>query len=199
MTAPLSVAGKTVAEVEEAVRKHYTVDKQLLQPGNDRILVTLLQPRQVSVVVLRQEANGFNPAPEGLVLTGKRGTELSIDLPAGENDVLHALSVTGGLPGLDAFDEVIIQRAIASRTKTAARFFGNSSKRSRDDSPPQTAASAYRCPAAGPKATLRTGRRGAARRRRRALAGPRVRGLLHGRPLAVQRARFAARPRSRRD
>jgi protein involved in polysaccharide export with SLBB domain len=107
---PLPVAGKTVAEVEEAIRKLYTVEKKILQPDNERIIVTLMQPRQYHVVVLRQEANGFNPAPEGLVITGKRGTGFSIDLPAGENDVLHALTATGGLPGLDAFDEVVVQR-----------------------------------------------------------------------------------------
>src|SRR5262249_47332445 len=31
-----------------------------------------------------------------------------IDLPAYQNDVLHALARTGGLPGLDAYDEVIV-------------------------------------------------------------------------------------------
>jgi protein involved in polysaccharide export with SLBB domain len=111
MVAPLAVTGKTVAEVEEAIRKRYTVDRRVLQPDNDRIMVTLLQPRQYHVVVLRQEASGFSSAaPEGLVITAKRGTGFSIDLPGGENDVLHALTVTGGLPGLDAYDEVVIQR-----------------------------------------------------------------------------------------
>ena len=71
--------------------------------------MTLLQPRQIHVLVLRQEASGFTPSPQGLTITGKRGTGFSIDLPAGENDVLHALTVTGGLPGLDAYDEVVIQ------------------------------------------------------------------------------------------
>jgi hypothetical protein len=33
-----------------------------------------------------------------------------VDLPAYENDVLHALAATGGLPGLDAVNEVVIQR-----------------------------------------------------------------------------------------
>ncbi len=113
LATPLQVNGKTLGEVEDAIRHLYTVEKQVLQAGNDRIMVTLLQPRQYHVVVLRQEAAGFGNAPAGglgIMITGKRGTGFSIDLPAGENDVLHALTVTGGLPGLDACDEVVIQR-----------------------------------------------------------------------------------------
>jgi protein involved in polysaccharide export with SLBB domain len=109
MLPPLRVKDKTLHEVEDELRRRYTIDKQILQPGNERILVTLLQPRQVHVLVLRQEASGFTPSPQGITITGKRGTGFSIDLPAGENDVLHALTVTGGLPGLDAYDEVVIQ------------------------------------------------------------------------------------------
>src|SRR5262249_60035794 len=40
----------------------------------------------------------------------RRGTGAVVDLPAYENDVLNALTRTGGLPGLDAMNEVVIQR-----------------------------------------------------------------------------------------
>lgn len=40
----------------------------------------------------------------------KHGTGDNIDLPAYENDLLHALNETGGLPGLDAENEVLIIR-----------------------------------------------------------------------------------------
>jgi hypothetical protein len=111
MVAPVPVAGRTLAEVEEALRQLYTGPKQILQPGNERIAVTLLQARQHFVVVMRDEASSFTPTGlTGVVLTGKRGTGQSIALPTGENDVLHALAVTGGLPGLDTYDEVIVQR-----------------------------------------------------------------------------------------
>jgi hypothetical protein len=40
----------------------------------------------------------------------KRGTGKLVKLPAGENDVLHALAETGGLPGLDARNEIVIVR-----------------------------------------------------------------------------------------
>jgi hypothetical protein len=40
----------------------------------------------------------------------KRGTAKAVDLKAYENDVLHALSETGGLPGLDAKNQITILR-----------------------------------------------------------------------------------------
>ena len=42
--------------------------------------------------------------------SSKRGTGQIVDLPAYENDVLSALTRTGGLPGLDAMNEVLIER-----------------------------------------------------------------------------------------
>src|SRR5438105_4299858 len=54
----LSVQGMTVAEAGQAVRNLY-VSKELVRPDNERIIVTLLQPRQIQVVVLRQEASSF--------------------------------------------------------------------------------------------------------------------------------------------
>jgi len=106
---PLAVAGLSLQETREAIRNQY-LSKQLLRPENDRIFVTLLQARQYQVVVMRQEAPTFNVGVEGPVATGKRGTGHVVNLPAYENDVLHALAQTGGLPGLDAYNEIIIQR-----------------------------------------------------------------------------------------
>ena len=109
MLAPIQVRGRTLLEVEETIRKLLREDKQILNPANMQIAVTLLQPRQYHVVVLREESSGFTQGLVEVVPTAKRGTGFSLDLAAGENDVLHALAVTGGLPGLDAYDEVIIE------------------------------------------------------------------------------------------
>jgi hypothetical protein len=40
----------------------------------------------------------------------RKGTGYAIDLPAGENDVLNALARTGGFPGSDAVNEVVVER-----------------------------------------------------------------------------------------
>ncbi len=55
------------------------------------------------MLVVREEAG----SKDGVT---KRGDGHLIDLPAGENDLLHALNMTGGLPGTDAKNEVLIIR-----------------------------------------------------------------------------------------
>jgi hypothetical protein len=109
---PLAVAGMTVAQAREAVRQVYARQKLigLEKPG---VLVSLLQPRYYSVLVLRQENTSFAVGPESQVTAGiaKRGAGFEIDLPAYENDVLHALVRSGGMPGLDALDAVTVYRA----------------------------------------------------------------------------------------
>ncbi len=106
---PLAVAGLSLNEARDAIRNLYLA-KKLIQPENDRIFVTLLQGRQYQVVVMRQETGAFTVGPYGPIASSKRGTGSVVDLPAYENDVLHALALTGGLPGLDAYNEIIIQR-----------------------------------------------------------------------------------------
>lgn len=105
---PVRVAGMDVTQAANAITKTY-IDRGFLQPGR-QVLVTLMQPRQTRIVVLRQEVGGFATGGRGdiAVSTTKRGTGHTIDLRAYENDVLHAITETGGLPGLDTFDEIII-------------------------------------------------------------------------------------------
>lgn len=105
----LSVQGMTLVEAQQAVRRHY-ISRNLLRDENANVLINLLQPRQYSVVVLRQEAASFSYGQNGQFAAGRRGTGWEIDLPAYENDVLHALARTGGLPGLDACNEVVIHK-----------------------------------------------------------------------------------------
>jgi protein involved in polysaccharide export with SLBB domain len=112
MVPPIKLQGKSLKEAREAIRKSY-VENKIFAEGRERILVTMLQPRQYSIVIMRQEANAFNAGPAGatnIIATGKRGTGHNLTLPAYENDVLHALSQTGGLPGIDAINDVVIYR-----------------------------------------------------------------------------------------
>lgn len=100
---PLNVEGLTLSQATALIRKAYTVDKQILPRGKDRIIVTMVQRRTYRILVVREESGGS----DGVT---KRGAGFAVDLNAYENDVLHALNATGGLPGLDAENEVIIQR-----------------------------------------------------------------------------------------
>jgi protein involved in polysaccharide export with SLBB domain len=112
---PLQVRGLTVEEVQDVIRRAYT-EAQVLQPGRERITVSLARERTYRVVVLRQETGGFNSGPEGITGislisgTNKLGNGHVVDLRAYENDVLNALARTGGLPGLDACNEVVVMR-----------------------------------------------------------------------------------------
>ena len=104
----IRVMGMDVTQAADAISKAY-VGRGILQPGQ-RVLVTLMQPRQTRVVVLRQEFGGFATGGRGdiAVSESKRGNGTVLVLPAYENDVLHAITETGGLPGLDVFDEIIV-------------------------------------------------------------------------------------------
>lgn len=106
----LRVQGLTVGEAREAVRELYIKEKLILA-NNERIMVTLLHQRQTQVLVLRQEATGFQVNVDGeAVPATKRNHGFLVDLPGNQNDVLHALTKTGGLPDFDAYNEIIIHR-----------------------------------------------------------------------------------------
>jgi Polysaccharide biosynthesis/export protein len=129
---PLSVTGMTKEQAERAIYEAYTVKKKILQPGA-RVTVTLWRRRMYHVLVFRQDAVLPNQQTGPTQPTGgssitvsstpasptaqtgiRRSVGFAVDLPAYENDVLHALALTGGLPGLEAVNEVIVERGGAS-------------------------------------------------------------------------------------
>jgi protein involved in polysaccharide export with SLBB domain len=124
---PLPLQGLSIEEAQKAIRAAY-LKAQILKEGRERVLVTILRRRVEQILVFREDATsaagigtptgasagtrsfGVTLAPGGTSASLKRGTAFTVDLPAYENDVLHALAQTGGLPGLDAVNEVVIQR-----------------------------------------------------------------------------------------
>src|SRR5262249_32856175 len=114
---PLKVEGMTLTQAQDALVKAYTVDRKLLKPGRERIIVTLQRPRQYHVLVVRQDGAApgstlgggggnaqfvFGTTGSGAIVgQARRGAGYAIELPAYENDVLNALARTGGLPGTD--------------------------------------------------------------------------------------------------
>jgi protein involved in polysaccharide export with SLBB domain len=105
---PFNVKGKSVDEVRDQIVDTYTKEK-LLKPGANTILVSLLRQRSIRIQVIRQDT-GAVAVGTGAISATKRGSGATLDLPNGENDVLSALNRTGGFPGLDAMNEVVIQR-----------------------------------------------------------------------------------------
>lgn len=127
---PIDVRGMTLTEVEKEVRESYTVRKKILQEGRDRIIVTLMEERTVRVIVIREDrsdelavAGGqqFNGQRELVSGTDRSGSGYVLDLPAYKNDLMHALAETGGLPGLNAKNEVkILRRRLADERRAGA-------------------------------------------------------------------------------
>ncbi len=127
---PIDVRGMTLTEVQERIREAYTVDKEILKPGRDRIIVTIMEERTVRVIVVREDRSDELALAGGEQLSGQRelvsGTDRSgsgyvLDLPAYKNDLMHALAKTGGLPGLNAKNEVkILRRRLANQRQTGA-------------------------------------------------------------------------------
>lgn len=127
---PLNVHGMTLYEVEQAIRRAYTVERQILQPEQAMILVSLFRPREHRVLIFRQEF-GQEITPQtgaGSVNFGrsKKGTARQVRLKEGENDVAHALTLAGvdGLPGNEAENVIYIirgprQRQVAGGAQSA--------------------------------------------------------------------------------
>ncbi|WP_246105995.1 polysaccharide biosynthesis/export family protein [Rosistilla ulvae] len=117
---PIQVRGKTLTEVEAEIRKAYVVDKKILKEGRDRILVSLMRERTYRVIVIREDEDdslalpgGTGGGSKGSIVGGasRSGSGYTLDLPAYKNDVMHALAQTGGLPGLNAKNQVKILKA----------------------------------------------------------------------------------------
>jgi protein involved in polysaccharide export with SLBB domain len=117
---PIKVAGLTIEQAEQAVVDAY-LKKQIVRAEDRRILVTLMRPRYVKVLVIRDDSQERQvtlqtQSLQGLgssrtqIGGGPSGQGMVLELPAYENDVLNALTRSGGLPGLESTQEVIVQR-----------------------------------------------------------------------------------------
>lgn len=113
---PINVDGMTLKQAEDAIRKAYTIDHKILVPGRERILLSLIKARQFRIQIVRQDTPQFSVG--SIQNNARRGTGATVELPIYENDVLNALNRTGGLPGLDARDEIVVQRMVKNSDDT---------------------------------------------------------------------------------
>ncbi len=103
---PINLEGMSLIQASEAVREAYVGGVDPILPIDSQVVsLTMIRRRSVRVLVIREESGGVADV-------SKRGTGQLVDLPAYENDVLHALSETGGMPGLDAKNEILIYRGL---------------------------------------------------------------------------------------
>ena len=115
LVTPIRVTGLTLSQAERKIVGAYTKDKKILLEGNEKIIVTLMKRRTYNVLVIREDGSSGNSnnnlrRNEVFVDDDLKSESFSIELPAYENDVLHALSETGGLPGERALNEIVVLR-----------------------------------------------------------------------------------------
>lgn len=105
----LHVRGMTTAQIEEQIRRKLVGTNKEIQPDKDRIHVSLMWTRSVNVMVIRQEETSTTHimAPTNGPDADRRSGEV-VNLPVFQNDVLHALMKTGGLPNNQAENAVYV-------------------------------------------------------------------------------------------
>ena len=130
---PIRVRGMTVEQVTDLIRKEYLKANIFSSEAKLHPIVTMLKERQYNVVVVRQDVgssqqqNQMQAQQGGVRGSYLRGSDQSaagsmIKLDAYKNDVLHALMASGGLPGINAKNEVKILRAGKANQKRRDEF-----------------------------------------------------------------------------
>jgi hypothetical protein len=122
---PLNVDGLTLDQVRDAIRDTY-IDNDILRPEKARPIVTIIQERTVDVIVIREDAGGISNVMAGAeFLSGGSDRSASgglVKLRAYQNDILHALVDTGGLPGLNAKNQVKVLRSSRENRELREEF-----------------------------------------------------------------------------
>ncbi len=113
---PIKVKGLTLIQVREEIIRQMEKEAQIVPEGKARVLVDLIQRRRYRVLVVREDNQPIVPqfanagSTAALVGGTKRGAAYSLLMEEGRNDLLGALTQTGGPPGLEAKNEIVIRR-----------------------------------------------------------------------------------------
>jgi protein involved in polysaccharide export with SLBB domain len=113
---PIDVKGKTLIEVRNLIIEQMVDKKQIVVKGKERVLVDLMQARRYRVLMVREDSQTIPPTfatagTSASVVGGtKKGAAYALLLEPGRNDLLQALTQSGGPPGVDAKNEVTIRR-----------------------------------------------------------------------------------------
>ncbi len=125
---PVKVEGLTEDQTRDKIRKSYLDAKILKEDEQKKVspVVTVIKKRRINVVVIRQDGGQnsilaqTNQTGRGVQGSDLKGEGTVVKLDVFENDILHALTETGGMPGVGAKNELKILRSKA--TDKAARM-----------------------------------------------------------------------------
>lgn len=112
---PIHVAGMTIPQVRNLIRNQYVEHAKLIQPGRDNIQVNLITPSFVRINVLRQDTRYNLPGlqtPSQFEIS-RRWSGTTLYLEPKEASVLTAINRTGGLPGIDAMNEIWVMKRVS--------------------------------------------------------------------------------------
>lgn len=123
---PLNVDGLTLDQVRDAIRDAY-IDNDILRPEKARPIVTVIMERTIDVIVVREDGGGglsTQNVGSQFVLGGSDRSASGglVKLRAYQNDILHALVETGGLPGVNAKNQVKVLRATKENKQQREEF-----------------------------------------------------------------------------
>jgi len=125
---PLEVRGLTIDQVRDKIREAY-IESDILRPEKARPIVSIIRERTYNVIVVREDNSQLNVQnlAAGAIRGGsdRSASGALVRLPAYQNDILHALVETGGLPGLNAKNEVKVLRASKADQGKRAEFMRN--------------------------------------------------------------------------
>jgi hypothetical protein len=130
----VKVSGMTIEQAEQAVVRAF-LDKEIIREEDFRIIVTLLRPRTVRVLVVREDGREPSVSVSSPGLRGVGGSSTTIgggvvptgnalELPIYENDLLNALTSTGGVPNNAYTPEVVIYRGYAKGSELDGVYAG---------------------------------------------------------------------------
>lgn len=108
---PLHLVNHTLTEAADLISEEYK--KSGILAEGQTVSITLIKPRVERVLVLREDVGFDQPTLIAKTQTPytRRGRGDVVDLPAFENDVLHALAATGGLPGIETYNHVWVLKS----------------------------------------------------------------------------------------
>ena len=113
---PIHVNGLTIPAVRKLIEIEYVNNTQLIQPGRANIQVSLITPRFVRINVMRQDTRYNLPGlqtPSQFEIS-RRWSGTTLFLEPKEASVLTAINRTGGLPGIDAMNEIWVMKRVES-------------------------------------------------------------------------------------
>jgi hypothetical protein len=119
---PIYVNGMTLQQVRQAIRHEYSIKTDFLKPERDHTVVTLITPRFCRIHVFRQDTRYNVPGlqrPDQFEIS-RRWAGTILYLEPKEATVITALLQTGGLPGIDARNEIWVMKRVSPEEASVA-------------------------------------------------------------------------------